>query len=242
MSEFLNGFKRTHTCGALRGTDIGKQVRIVGWVQDYRNLGGFLFLVVRDRYGITQVHIDANSPLFEQASKIRAEWVIGVAGEVISRGSNINKNLPTGEIEIEAKELRIFNRSETTPFAIHDECDAAELMRLKYRYLDLRRPVLNKNIVMRSKITGIIRRANPKISSISKRRFWAKARPKAHAITSCPAAFSPANSMRCRNRRSSSNSSIWFPVSIAIIKSRAASATRICASTVSPNSRRSIWK
>ena len=158
MSEFLNGFKRTHTCGALRGTDIGKQVRIVGWVQDYRNLGGFLFLVVRDRYGITQVHIDANSPLFEQASKIRAEWVIGVAGEVISRGSNINKNLPTGEIEIEAKELRIFNRSETTPFAIHDECDAAELMRLKYRYLDLRRPVLNKNIVMRSKITGIIRR------------------------------------------------------------------------------------
>ena len=158
MSEFLNGFKRTHTCGALRGTDIGKQVRIVGWVQDYRNLGGFLFLVVRDRYGITQVHIDANSPLFEQASKIRAEWVIGVAGEVISRGSNINKNLPTGEIEIEAKELRIFNRAETTPFAIHDECDAAELMRLKYRYLDLRRPVLNKNIVMRSKITGIIRR------------------------------------------------------------------------------------
>ncbi len=158
MSEFLNGFKRTHTCGALRGTDIGKQVRIVGWVQDYRNLGSFLFLVVRDRYGITQVHIDANSPLFDQASKIRAEWVIGVAGEVISRGSNINKNLPTGEIEIEAAELRIFNRAETTPFAIHDECDAAELMRLKYRYLDLRRPVLNKNIVMRSKITGIIRR------------------------------------------------------------------------------------
>ena len=158
MSEFLNGFKRTHTCGALRGTDIGKQVRIVGWVQDYRNLGSFLFLVVRDRYGITQVHIDANSPLFEQASKIRAEWVIGVAGEVISRGSNVNKNLPTGEIEIEASELRIFNRSETTPFAIHDDVDAAELMRLKYRYLDLRRPVLNKNIVMRSKITGIIRR------------------------------------------------------------------------------------
>ena len=158
MSEFLNGFKRTHTCGALRGSDIGKQVRIVGWVQDYRNLGSFLFLVVRDRYGITQVHIDANSPLFDQASKIRAEWVIGVAGEVISRGSNINKNLPTGEIEIEASELRIFNRAETTPFAIHDDVDAAELMRLKYRYLDLRRPVLNKNIVMRSKITGIIRR------------------------------------------------------------------------------------
>ena len=158
MSEFLNGFKRTHTCGALRGTDIGKTVRLVGWVQDYRNLGGFLFIVMRDRYGITQIHVDQASPLFDQASKIRAEWVIGVEGEVISRGTNINKKLPTGEIEVEAKELRIFNRAETTPFAIHDDVDASELLRLKYRYLDLRRPCLNRNIIMRSKITRIIRR------------------------------------------------------------------------------------
>ena len=158
MSEFLNGFKRTHTCGALRGTDIGKTVRLVGWVQDYRNLGGFLFIVMRDRYGITQIHVDQASPLFDQASKIRAEWVIGVEGEVISRGTNVNKKLPTGEIEVEAKELRIFNRAETTPFAIHDDVDASELLRLKYRYLDLRRPCLNRNIIMRSKITRIIRR------------------------------------------------------------------------------------
>ena len=158
MSEFLNGFKRTHTCGALRGSDIGKTVRLVGWVQDYRNFGSFLFIVMRDRYGITQVHVDAGSPLFEQASKLRAEWVIGIEGEVISRGNNIKKELPTGEIEVEAKELRIFNRSETTPFAIHDEVDAAENLRLKYRYLDLRRPCLNQNIIMRSRITRIIRR------------------------------------------------------------------------------------
>ena len=158
MSEFLNGFKRTHTCGALRGSDIGKTVRLVGWVQDYRNLGGFLFIVMRDRYGITQIHVDQASPLFDQASKIRAEWVIGVEGEVISRGTNVNKKLPTGEIEVEAKELRIFNRAETTPFAIHDDVDASELLRLKYRYLDLRRPCLNRNIIMRSKITRIIRR------------------------------------------------------------------------------------
>ncbi|MBR4986409.1 MAG: aspartate--tRNA ligase [Proteobacteria bacterium] len=158
MSEFLNGFKRTHTCGALRGTDVGKTVRLVGWVQDYRNLGSFLFIVMRDRYGITQIHVDANSPLFEQASKLRAEWVIGVEGEVISRGKDANKNLATGEIEVEAKELRIFNRAETAPFAIHDRCDADEKLRLKYRYLDLRRPCLNKNIIMRSQITRIIRR------------------------------------------------------------------------------------
>lgn len=158
MSEFLNGFKRTHTCGELRGTDAGKTVRLVGWCQDYRNLGGFLFIVLRDRYGVTQVRIDNNSPLFEQASKIRGEWVIGVEGEVISRGKDANKKLATGEIEVEAKELRIFNRAETAPFAINDRCDADEKLRLKYRYLDLRRPCLNKNIIIRSKITGIIRR------------------------------------------------------------------------------------
>ncbi len=158
MSEFLNGFKRTHTCGDLRGSDIGKTVRLVGWVQDYRNLGGFLFIVMRDRYGVTQIHVDSNSPLFEQASKLRAEWVIGVEGEVISRGANINKKLATGEIEVEAKELRIFNRAETAPFAIHDDCDADEKLRLKYRYLDLRRPCLNQNIIMRSMITRTIRR------------------------------------------------------------------------------------
>lgn len=158
MSEFLNGFKRTHTCGALRGSDVGKTVRLVGWVQDYRNLGSFLFIVLRDRYGVTQIHIDAESPLFDAAQKIRAEWCIGVEGEVISRGKDANKKLPTGEIEVEANVLRIFNRAETAPFAIHDKCDADEKIRLKYRYLDLRRPCLNRNIVTRSKVTGIIRR------------------------------------------------------------------------------------
>ncbi|MBO5754344.1 MAG: aspartate--tRNA ligase [Proteobacteria bacterium] len=158
MSEFLNGFKRTHTCGALRGSDIGKHVRLVGWVQDYRNLGGFLFIVLRDRYGITQIHIDASSPLFEEAGKVRAEWVIGVEGDVISRGDNVNKKLATGEIEVEATALRIFNRAATTPFAIHDDVNANEDLRLKYRYLDLRRPCLNRNIITRSMITRTIRR------------------------------------------------------------------------------------
>lgn len=158
VSEFLNGFKRTHDCGGLRAADVGKTVRIVGWVQDYRNLGGFLFIVMRDRYGVTQVRIDANDDLFAEASKLRAEWVIGIEGTVMSRGENINKSLPTGEIELEAKVLRIFNRSETTPFAIHDKVDAAEALRLKYRYLDLRRPVINHNIVLRSMITREVRR------------------------------------------------------------------------------------
>lgn len=158
MSEFLNGFKRTHTCGALRAEDVDKVVRLMGWVQDYRNLGGFLFIVLRDRYGVTQVRVDADSPLYAQAAKVRAEWCIGVEGVVLSRGKDANKKLATGDIEVEMRELRIFNASETTPFAIHDDVDAAEALRLKYRYIDLRRPCLNRNIVLRSQITRVIRR------------------------------------------------------------------------------------
>ncbi|MFA5625632.1 MAG: aspartate--tRNA ligase [Bradymonadales bacterium] len=159
MSEFLDGFKRTHHCGALRASDLGSEVRLVGWVQDYRNLGGFMFVVIRDRYGVTQARFaHENEALLEAANKLRAEWVIGIRGRVISRGENINSKLPTGEIEVDAEELRIFNRSAVPPFAIHDACDASEALRLKYRYLDLRRPVLNKNIVLRSKMTQIIRR------------------------------------------------------------------------------------
>ena len=158
MSGFLNGFKRTHTCGALRAEDVDKVVRLMGWVQDYRNLGGFLFIVLRDRYGVTQVRVDADSPLYAQAAKVRAEWCIGVEGVVLSRGKDANKKLATGDIEVEMRELRIFNASETTPFAIHDDVDAAEALRLKYRYIDLRRPCLNRNIVLRSQITRVIRR------------------------------------------------------------------------------------
>ena len=158
MSEFLNGFKRTHTCGALRAEDVDKVVRLMGWVQDYRNLGGFLFIVLRDRYGVTQVRVDADSPLYAQAAKVRAEWCIGVEGVVLSRGKDANKKLATGDIEVEMRELRIFNASETTPFAIHDDVDAAEALRLKYRYIDLRRPCLNRNIVLRSQITRVVRR------------------------------------------------------------------------------------
>ena len=158
MSEFLNGFKRTHTCGALRAEDVDKVVRLMGWVEDYRNLGGFLFIVLRDRYGVPQVRVDADSPLYAQTTKVRAEWCIGVEGVVLSRGKDANKKLATGDIEVEMRELRIFNASETTPFAIHDDVDAAEALRLKYRYIDLRRPCLNRNIVLRSQITRVIRR------------------------------------------------------------------------------------
>ncbi len=148
---------RTHHCAQLRASDIGSKAKLAGWVQDVRDLGGFVLLVLRDRHGITQIKVE-DAALVEQAKLIRAEWVLRVEGKVIGRGENVNPNLPTGEIELEAQHIDILNRASTPPFAIRDDVDAQEALRLKYRYLDLRRAQLNHNIVTRSRMTGIIRR------------------------------------------------------------------------------------
>jgi aspartyl-tRNA synthetase len=159
VAEFINGFKRTHTCGALRREDAGQEVRLVGWVQDHRNFGGFLFLVLRDRFGLTQVAFDpaANPTLSALAESVRSEWVVGIRGKVVDRGDNANPNMPTGAVEVQAEELRIFNTSKPTPFSIRDEVDASEMLRLQYRYLDLRRAPLQRNLVMRSQVSKLVR-------------------------------------------------------------------------------------
>ncbi|PJB40661.1 MAG: aspartate--tRNA ligase [Deltaproteobacteria bacterium CG_4_9_14_3_um_filter_63_12] len=161
MAEFIDGFLRSHNCGQLTASQIGEQVTLVGWVQDHRSLGGgHLFVVLRDRYGVTQLKFDGEAlpEVFATAEKLRSEWVIGVRGAVIDRGSNANADLPTGGIEVEVHELKIFNRSATPPFVIRDEIDAAENLRLTYRYLDLRRPVLASNIIRRSRVVSTVRR------------------------------------------------------------------------------------
>ncbi|MDX9719801.1 MAG: aspartate--tRNA ligase [Myxococcota bacterium] len=156
----MEGFNRTHTCGELRREHVGSEVTLTGWVQDHRNLGGALFVVLRDRYGLTQLKVDPErSELFEEASRLRAEFVIGVKGTVVDRGANENKELPTGAIEVDATEIRIFNRSSVLPFQVREELDATENLRLTYRYLDLRRPNLQRNIIMRSKLTAVVRDA-----------------------------------------------------------------------------------
>lgn len=161
MSEFLNTYKRTHSCGELRANHIGQRVVITGWVQSYRNLGGFLFLVLRDREGMTQIAFDPglNASLFAAAAEIRMEWCIGIVGEVRSRGTNNNDRMVTGSIEVWATELEIFSRADTPPFAVVDDVDASEALRLKYRYLDLRRPRLQANLIKRSAITRVTREA-----------------------------------------------------------------------------------
>ena len=160
MVEFLTGMKRTAMCGELRADSIGKEVVIMGWVNRRRDLGSLIFVQLRDRSGIVQAVFDSETTdkqLFEKASSIKMEYVIAVRGKVRRRvGDNVNPNMETGEIEVVADELRILSESDTLPFVVGD-ITAGELLRLKYRYLDLRRADLQHNLMIRSKAAYSIR-------------------------------------------------------------------------------------
>ncbi len=149
---------RTHTCGELRGSDVGKTVKLSGWIHRKRNLGGVLFVTLRDNYGITQILADPNTQVYEDFNNIRVESVVTVEGEVLSRGENINKDMPTGEIEVKATKVTLQSSCEVLPFQVADEDNAPETTRLTYRFLDLRREKLHKNILLRSKVIASIRR------------------------------------------------------------------------------------
>ena len=142
---------RTHTCGALRREDIGKKVKLAGWIQRKRNLGNLCFVDLRDHYGITQCVFDSSSDLFAKIEEIRPESVIGIDGEVVLRES-INKNMPTGEIEIKVTDLVLHSAADVLPFQIAVEDDAPEEIRLKYRFLDLRKERIHNNILLRSAV------------------------------------------------------------------------------------------
>jgi aspartyl-tRNA synthetase len=153
------GLKRTHNCGELRGHHAGDNVVLMGWVDNHRDLGAFRFVTLRDRYGVTQVKFDPNvsDELMDASDKLRPEWVIAVEGEVLDRGENANDEMATGQIEVEAKALHVLSESETPVFPIRDEVDAAEDLRLRYRFLDLRREPVQRNIVTRAKVTHAVR-------------------------------------------------------------------------------------
>jgi aspartyl-tRNA synthetase len=153
--------KRTHTCGELRATDIGKTVTLTGWVNSRRNLGGLVFVDLRDRYGKTQVVFDPqkNLELHELAGTLRSEYVVSVTGIVEHRpGGMVNNEMVTGEVDIVAGELTLLNKAETPPFEIDDDIDANEDIRLKYRYLDLRRPSVLQNLIFRHKMYQLVHR------------------------------------------------------------------------------------
>ncbi|MBR6940961.1 MAG: Asp-tRNA(Asn)/Glu-tRNA(Gln) amidotransferase GatCAB subunit C, partial [Clostridia bacterium] len=158
MMDFMTGLSRTDYCGNLRESDIGKEVTVAGWVQRQRDLGSLIFIDLRDRTGIVQLAFDESTDkeIFDKAFTSRSEYVLMAKGTVRERSSK-NKDIPTGDIEIEVNDLRVLSKSETPPFEITENCQTSELTRLKYRYLDLRRPDLQKNILMRHKITKITR-------------------------------------------------------------------------------------
>lgn len=160
MTELLGGMKRTNMCGTLSSEDEGKEVTLMGWVNRRRDLGSLIFVDLRDRTGLIQVVFNEewDRELFSKADTLRNEYVIAVSGTVIARSpETVNDKLFTGHIEVKAKQLKILSISETTPFVIEDNTKASENIRLKYRYLDLRRPAMQENIITRHRIAKIVR-------------------------------------------------------------------------------------
>jgi len=157
--KFISEVKRTHSCGELTRADIGKKVVLFGWVQNRRDHGGAVFIDLRDREGLTQIVFepDISPEAHDLAGSLRLEYVLGVSGTVVSRGANVNPKMKTGEIEVKATDLQIFNRSEPPPFLIEDQIDTAEEKRLAHRYLDLRRAPLQRTLITRSKMNALTR-------------------------------------------------------------------------------------
>ena len=160
MAETMKGLHRTHRCAEVTKTEIGSEVTLMGWVQKSRNKGGIVFVDLRDRSGMIQLIFEDGSidhEGFEKAGKLRSEFVIAVVGTVEARSGAVNTNLATGEIEIRARQLRILSEAETPPFPIEEDSKTREEGRLKYRYLDLRRPDLQRNLMLRSKVATVTR-------------------------------------------------------------------------------------
>ena len=160
MAESMQGLKRTHRCGELSVANVGEKVTVMGWVQKNRNKGGLVFVDVRDRSGIVQIVCDeanTDAALLEKAASLRAEYVVAVVGEVARRSGAVNDKIATGEIEILPSELRILSEAQTPPFPIEENSKTKEDVRLKYRYLDLRRPDLQRNLMLKSQVMTLTR-------------------------------------------------------------------------------------
>jgi len=159
--RFITELPRTHTCGALRGTDAGAEVVLMGWVDATRDHGGTFFVDLRDRFGRTQLRFDSEVSVdaLTVARALRGEDNVGVVGKVVHRGDNVNDRIPTGEIEVWVDRVEVFSKAATPPFVVAEETDATEPLRLKYRYLDLRRPCYQRALELRSRITRVVRDA-----------------------------------------------------------------------------------
>lgn len=158
--ELISQEKRTHMCGTLRSAHVGDRVVVMGWVHTYRDLGGAIFIDLRDRTGILQIVFEERDDpeVHRLADMLRPEWVVGVVGTVRSRGDKVNANLATGEVEVMGQRLEVFNRAKTPPFEVSDDVDTSEEKRLAHRYIDLRRSAIQRNLITRSRLNHIARR------------------------------------------------------------------------------------
>src|SRR6059058_2781144 len=159
VAEPLGDLTRTHTCGALRADDMGASAVLLGWVHRVRDLGGVTFIDVRDRAGVSQVVVRESDTLMPIAKRLRSEYVVAVSGVVQRRSADtINPKIATGEVEVLARDIRILNEAKTPPFQIAEDSPVSEDVRLKYRYLDLRRPRLQYNMSLRHRVTMAVRK------------------------------------------------------------------------------------
>lgn len=210
MNTSIHGMKRTAWCGELRAADAGSEVVLNGWCDRTRDNGGVLFLLLRDRTGIVQCTFDksVNSDLFDIAFGVRMEYVLAVRGTVTKRDERaINPKMPTGEVEITVTDVRILSKSETTPFEISDDKEVNDQLRLKYRYLDLRRPSMQRNLQLRHRITKIARDYFDEQGFWrSRRRFCRSPRRRARVTIWFRPVCIRARSTPCRSPRSSISS------------------------------------
>ena len=228
---------RTHTCGSLRVENVNQTVTLAGWVQKVRNLGAMTFIDLRDRYGITQVVIEEHSPAEarQTACCVGREWVIQVVGKVIERQSK-NPRMATGDIEVAAQKVTILHEAEVPPFTIEEVSDGGDDLRMKYRYLDLRRPPLQRNMILRHKMAQEIRRFLDAEGFLEiETPYLVNSTPEGARDFVVPSRMNP-NQFYALPQ---SPQTLKQPATTSISRSCAASATKTCAPTASPSSHRS---
>ena len=210
MAESMKGLHRSHRCTEVSNANIGEKVTVMGWVQKRRNLGSLIFIDLRDRSGLLQIVFDEDSvgtDGFAKAGTLRSEYVVAIEGTVQKRSAAVNENLKTGDIEVIATSLRILSESQTPPFAIEENSQTKEDIRLKYRYLDLRRPDIQRNLMLKSRVLGLMRQfmANEGFWRLRHQSF-ASLHRKEPEIILCQAVYIRAIFMLCHSLHSFSSS------------------------------------
>ena len=171
--DFLGDLRRTHRCGALRLEHVGRNALLMGWVHRRRDLGGLIFIHLRDREGITQIvfNPEIDPAAHAKAEQLRSEYVVAVEGPVVRRDADtVNPNLATGEVEIAARKLYVLNVSQTPPFPLEEDPSVGEEIRLKHRYVDLRRPQMQRNLILRHKVSFAVRESLNRLGFLRSRR------------------------------------------------------------------------